>query len=243
MGTRFSEVITGAFMTETPDVRMGMELGENQAAFFRKYAGLLMEAVPRFDRPPEAESWLRYRPPRSAGYLYTAPEPLQDAPLTVSTGQTGFELCSCGTLTVSSLGNPVYTPLSGNYDSETGTVTFAAVTLAAGGKISFDFYADGEFCLELNGAMTRILALCMQYVWESRFATDYLVQTPKVQDSAFKTSGTESGLSRANTERLRYLKASLNDELCRFEQSLVYRGAIPETEKIAPPEEWKEDMT
>ena len=49
----------------------------------------------------------------------------------------------------------------------------------------------------------------------------FLIQTPKIKDKSFDV-GSESNLTRANTERVRMLTDNLNDEMRNFEQDVAY---------------------
>lgn len=231
MPTNFSDVLTGAVMQDVDDVRWQDQLATNPALFFRSKSQLLMNAVPRFNKPPEMEEWLAYTEPSYDEYSYTATSP-EVAPITIQTGKTGFDLCSGGIVTKGS--NTVsYTPVEISYDAETGDVVINT-GLSGGQTVDFDFYTDGYFENDLTQRQQRILGMCVAYDWYRQFAATYLGITPKIIDPKFKINGTESGKIRADSERMRYLEEQLNGELNNYERACAYAKRVPDSRKIYP---------
>ncbi len=192
---------------------------------------LLMNAIPRFNKPPEMRERLKYTPPTYADDVYIV-QAADATPLTIMTGQTGFELCSAGTLTKDKLGNPIYTPIRDmEYDNETGIVTILSGSFSVGDTIDIDFYTDGAFDVELNDSERRILGLCGAYTWYNRFGNTWLNAQPKIKDSNFKTEA-ESGWIRATSEKQRLLRVALDGEMRAYEHALVYDQIVPEFRKI-----------
>lgn len=231
MPTTFSDILTGAVMQDIDDVRWQQQLEENPALFFRSKSQVLINSIPRFNKPPEMEAYLAYNAPAYDDYSFTIDEdPIM--PYTVQTGKTGYELASA--IIVNREPNSVKThPVDIVYDSETGDVTFNCL-MQQGQEIEIDFYTDGTFVNDLTVRQQRILGMCVAYDWYRQFAGTYLGITPKVIDPKFKINGTESGKIRADTERMRYLEEQLNGELDNYERACAYAKRVPSGKKIYP---------
>lgn len=229
MGTSWASVITDDALLIINDLRLNDELAENPALFYRKMSFYMKHAIPRFNRPPEMKEWLTYTEPTYADAAYTATEDMTTT-ATVQTGLTGFDLMCAGIVTEDVYGNPVYTPFAGaSYDSGTGDVTLAASEenpIAAGTAFSFDLYTDGTFDNDLTDAQRRILALCIQYGWETAFVNDWLNRAPRAKDRSFD-AGNVSSQVRANTERANAVRRTLDDEMTGYAQSCAYMQAVP----------------
>ena len=231
MGTSWASVITDDTLLLINDLRLNNELAENPALFFRKMAFYMKSAIPRFNRPPEITGWLTYTEPTYNAMVYTV-EDEQTADFTIASGLAGYELMSAGTMSEDVYGNPVYTPFSGaTYDPETGDIAVEAsfdAPVAAGTVLSFDFYTDGTFDHDLTDGQRRILALCLQYVWEQAFADEWLNRAPRAKDRSFD-AGNVSSQTRANTERLNAIKRTLDDEMTGYAQSCEYIQAVSDS--------------
>lgn len=221
--TTFMEVITDYAMLEIADIRLQKELAESPARFFRKMSFYMLNAIPRFNRPPEAREWLRFTAPTYDDFDYTVPEDYNsDNPLTIATALPEYGLVSAVRIAEDGYGSYEYLPISFMaYDAVTGNVTIPAGTVSAGDQLAIDFYNDGVFERQLNVRVKRILGLLVQLVWENRFVNDFLLQQPKIKDRSFDV-GNEANHMRAATERIRYLNAAVNAELRSFEQYCAY---------------------
>lgn len=226
MGTAWSSVITDDAMLIINDLRLSEELAENPALFFRKMSFYMKQAVPRFNRPPEIKNWLTYTEPVFADYSYTPDSDISEE-TTIDTGLLGYDFMSAGIITSDVYGNPVYTPISSgvaSYDADTGVITLNPTEIdpiESGCTLSFDFYTDGSFDNDLTAAQRRILALCIQYVWETSFVNDWLNRAPRAKDRSFD-AGNVSSQTRANTERINAVKRTLDDEMTGYAQSCEY---------------------
>lgn len=224
MGTSWAEVITDDALLIINDLRLNNELAENPALFFRKMAFYMKSAIPRFNRPPEIKAWLSCTEPVYNAMVHTV-ETEQTANYVISSGQTGYDLMSAGIMTEDVYGNPVYTPATNAaYDPETGDITVTATEenpIPAGTVFSFDFYTDGQFDNDLSAAQRRILALCIQYVWETAFVNDWLTRFPRAKDRSFDAGNVASQV-RANTERINAVRKALDDEMTGYAQTCEY---------------------
>ena len=233
MVTTYSEIICDYFMVQQEDTRLQDELNENPAAFFRKMALYMKNAIPLFNRPPEAQQWLSRTEEPDYTDWETVTENLLESGTVLYTGKTGYELCSVGAMTTDDVGMPSYQRVSADYDPETGNVTLQEI-VEAGVKVTCDFYSDGEFEYVLSEEMKNILGMCVQYVWERRFNNDYLTRVPKVKDDSFNI-GNESNWIAKGTERLRVMYAQMNSALRSFEQGLAAMETLPVSAKYKNP--------
>lgn len=217
--TGWSEIICGYAMLYIDDDRMADKLKNNPARFFREMSLYMQSAIPRFNRPVEIIAYLKQgTQPSFDSFLWTASEGDQ-GPAAVSTGMIGYELCSAVIRGTDRYGNPTEIPCPTQYDPETGTVTLEEAM--PGTVIDMDFYSDGTFANELTLEMKRILGLCVQSVWETRFTSAWLPREAKVADRSF-TPPNEANWTRAQEEKRRSLEAALNEELRSYEQNCAY---------------------
>ena len=224
--TTFIEVICNHAMVEIADVRLQNEMGVSQARFFRKMSLYLLNAIPRFNRPPEAREWLRFTAPVYDDYDYTVPAEYTGGDIVISTGLKGYEMATGLRVQPSGYGTYEYIPIPGMaYDPETGDVTIPEGSASAGDNLALDFYTDGYFLRTLGYDIKDILGLLVQYIWEMRFANDYLLQQPKIKDKSFDV-GNEANHMRAATERMRFLSERINQRLRSFEQNIAYQNTV-----------------
>lgn len=222
--TEYSEIICDYFMVQQDDVRLQDELEDNPAKFFRKMALYMKNAIPLFNRPPDIRAWLKHTEADFDDYSEETTSILNDGDV-IETGKTGYTLCSAGVLEEDDLGQLKYTPIEVEYDAESGDVTLLEV-VGSGVELQFDFYTDGYFEHDLTEEMKNILGMCLQYVWEKRFAGDFLYRTPKIRDKSFDT-GNEANWTTKETERLRTVYGQLNSAMIAFEQALSANETIP----------------
>lgn len=224
--TTFSDVICNHAMIEIADIRLQKELSTSPARFFRKMSFYMLNAIPRFNRPPEAREWLKFTAPVYDDFDYQVPGDYSGGELEISTGITGFETVSVIKTQEDGYGGYETLPVAiEGYDAETGVVTIADGAVAAQDQLSVDFYTDGYFDRELGYDMKDILGLLVQYAWEFRFANDFLLQQPKIKDKSFDV-GNEANHMRATTERMRFLSERINQRLKSFEQNVAYRNIV-----------------
>ena len=144
-------------------------------------------------------------------------------------------MASVAIISYDKFNNPIFTPVVCTYDSETGVITIPD-TITGGGEVEACYYTDGTFDNDLTDDIKRILGLCVQYVWTSRFVNDYVVQSAKVHDKDFNISS-EANYNRAETERLNRLRDHLYDEQRSLEQNLRYGQTVTSNKKLAMPAE------
>ena len=219
MGTKFAEILTGA-MGFMEDARWQEQLATNPAQFYRAKSANVIHAIPRFNCPPNIQSYLTYQAPTYTDYEYTT----ESETRVIQTGITGYELCTAGEW-VNMGSMPVFQQSQCTYDPETGDVTF---NLPVGSHFTmlFDFYTDGVFDNDLDDAQKRILSLAVAVDWYFQFANDYLGIANLVVDKSFSMKSPAEHI-RANTERLRELQGQLRSELFAYEQRLYKMQFVP----------------
>lgn len=228
MGTAWSEIICDYGMVLINDIRLTEELANDPALFFRKMSLYLKNAIPMFGKPPEEKARLCGTEPRYDSYTFTVQE---DGEQTIETGMTGYELCSVEIIRLDKFGNPVSVPVQGTtYDAETGTVTIPEGP-EVWDRLDINFYTDGAFPVELSYSEKEILGLCLQYIWESRYAGDWLNRVPKPKGKSFDVPSS-APQTRADTERLQFLKYQINGKIRSYMQSLAYQNVVPPAKQL-----------
>ena len=118
MSTLFSDVLTQYAMQFIDDVRWQEQLALNPAQFFRAKSQTLISAIPRFNRPPNMQEYLKYVAPSYADAVHTVTD--QDTfPLTITTTATEFDLCNVGYVTTDAVGGVTY---SQNVETQDKTI-------------------------------------------------------------------------------------------------------------------------
>ena len=225
MGTAFSTIITQHAMNFIEDPRWQEQLETNPAQFFRAKSLILVNSVPRFNRPYNIQQYLTYTDATFSDYEYVVEDDTEES-LEIPTEMIGYELCSTGVVEASDTSDtPTYTPIANEYDPETGIVTVSQA-LQAGQSVLCDFYTDGAFDRDLDNTQKRILGLCMACDWHRQFANAYLNVANLVIDKTFNVRSASEHM-RVNTERLRTLEMMLSQEILAYEQkqfALKYVG-------------------
>lgn len=219
MKTTFSEIITNFAMQGNKDLNWQSELAFSPARFFRAKSAAVINAIPRFNRPPEMASFLSFSMPIYDERSVTAAEDMQ-AGSVINSGMMNFELCSV--VIVRPDGSA--TPVKSTYDPVNGNVTLGE-SVSAGNSIEIDGYIDGQFDRELSLEQKRILGLCIVTDWFYRFSNDWLNMTPKIKDKTFDV-GSESAQMTANTAKYKEMEAILNDALLRYEINVAHRNMV-----------------
>ena len=228
MSTLFSDVLTGYAMQFIDDVRWQEQLSLNPAQFFRAKSQTLISAIPRFNRPPNMQEYLKYEAPAYADEIHTVLD-TDTFPLTITTTATGFDLCSVGYVTTDSVGGATYTSITGfTYDAETGAIVVQDA-LPVGTEIDMDFYTDGYFVNDLDDTQKRLLGLCVAYDWYYRFENAFLNVLNPITDKTFSPRSATAEDKRANTGRYAEIMRQLSSEMIAYEQRLYALKYIPQS--------------
>lgn len=226
MSTLFSDVLTQYAMQFIDDVRWQEQLTLNPAQFFRAKSQALISAIPRFNRPPNIQSFFSYTKPSWDDYTHTVVDG-EVFPLTISTDKKMFDLCSVGYITTEENGAAIYNPISDfEYSQQTGDVTINT-ELHVGTEIEFDFYTDGVFDNTLDPTQMRIMGLCVAYDWYYRFENAFLNVLNPITDKTFNPRSATAEDKRANTARYTEIGRQLSSELMAYEQRLYALKYIP----------------
>lgn len=228
MATGFSEIITQNAMNFIEDVNWTEQLQENPAQFFRAKSLILLNAIPRFNRPYNIREFMQdYTEPQYADLYYEAETTATS--ISFDTGMLNFELC-CSGLVITENGNTTYVPCITHYFPENGTVVVEARDgkIEQGQHIEIDFYTDGYFNNDLTPTQKRIMGLCMAVDWYYAFANTYLNVANLITDKTFNLRSPSEHI-RVNTERYRNLESKLSSELMAYEQSCFAVDTVPHT--------------
>ena len=226
MSTLFSDVLTQYAIQFIDDVRWQEQLALNPAQFFRAKSQALISAIPRFNRPPNMQSYLSYTSPSWDDYTHVVTG--EDAfPLTIKTEKTEYDLCSAGYIEQDSVGGVTYVPISDyTYSRSSGDVVISTA-LPVGTEIELDFYTDGVFKNTLDPTQMRILGLCVAYDWYYRFGNAFLNVLNPITDKTFTPRSATAEDKRANTGRYIEIGRQLSSELIAYEQRLYALKYIP----------------
>lgn len=228
MSTLFSDVLTQYAMQFIDDVRWQEQLALNPAQFFRAKSQALISAIPRFNRPPNIQSFFSYSKPSWDDFSYTIKD-TDTFPLTVPTGKAHYDLCSVGYITTDSVGGATYTPITDfTYATISGDVTIQS-SLPEGTEVEFDFYTDGVFDNDLDPTQLRILGLCVACDWYYRFENAFLNVLNPITDKTFNPRSATAEDKRANTGRYAEIWRQLSSELMAYEQRLYALKYIPQS--------------
>lgn len=228
MGTSWSEIITDHAMVEIDDVRLIESAREDAAAFMRKMALYMVNAIPLFNMPPEMTDWLEtgivY--PQYGDFYWESTAESTTKETQVDTGMKGYELFSCAVVRQDAAGTLSYEPYSAaSYDAESGIVTFPAQD-GAGISYTLDFYTDGSFAQALTMRQKQILGLCVAAVWDERFyGHNWLNDQMKVKDASFETVNEGTYMEKSSQKHGKN-RARLMDALHKYEQDCAHLNVV-----------------
>lgn len=223
--TGWSEIITAAKLL-IDDVRWQKEVEISAARFFRAKSEYVKMALPRLNRPPGLLDYVKTGM-EDAEYdsaSWTSTQESTETETTVSTGLTGFELCTVCQRTNGGLVELPYTDFT--YDEETGDITFG-IQPQAGLEYEIDFYSDG-YVNDLSETQMRLFALAVAVVWDERMDRTWLNLQPKIKDASFETVN-EANWAEKFSQRLLRNEQSFSDELRKYEQDCAFRARFSGT--------------
>lgn len=219
MGTTWEELELRATTYIKNDLSLDWDKANRLPVFFNRMRAYMVEAIPKFNRPPEMlQKLAAYTAPAFESVSYTT---IAGENQTVETGVLGATVVSAGILETDDFGDVEYTPLAGvEYDPETGLVTLVG-TFEAGSQVEIDLYTGGTFDAELNEAEKGILAFAIYNRYEHRFDNDVLERQAKIRDSAFTTIS-EASQTQAGTARQREVDSQLYAMLRAYQDNVEY---------------------
>ena len=227
MGTAWETIETQAMTYIKNDLSLDWDMKNRLAVFYNRMAAYMEWAIPLFNRPPEMLLKLSaVTPPEFEDVDYT-PTVAQEAPATIETGLTGFDICSCGLIEKDQFGNVTYSPVSCVYSAETGDVV-VNIDLTTGDTLSINLYKGGEFAADLNRTEQTILAYGVYAAWEHRFDNNAIERTAKIRDSSFTTIS-EASQTNSNTARQREVMQQFWGMLRHYEENRSYIATVLST--------------
>lgn len=219
MGTTWEELELRATTYIKNDLSLDWDKANRLPVFFNRMRAYMVEAIPKFNRPPEMLAKLAaYTAPQFESVSYTT---IAGENQTVETEVLGATVVSAGIIAEDDFGDVQYTPLNGvEYDQETGLVTLTG-TFEAGSAVEIDLYTSGAFDAELNETEKGILAFAIYNRYEHRFDNDVLERQAKIRDSAFTTIS-EASQTQAGTARQREVDSQLYAMLRAYQDNVEY---------------------
>lgn len=219
MGTTWEELELRATTFIKNDLSLDWDKANRLPVFFNRMRAYMVEAIPKFNRPPEMLAKLAaYTAPQFESVSYTTVEGENQ---TVETGVTGATVFSVGIIEEDDFGDVQYAPVANaEYDAGTGIVTLTG-TFEAGSQVEIDLYTSGAFEAELNETEKGILAFAIYNRYEHRFDNDVLERQSKIRDSAFTTIS-EASQTQAGTARQREVDSQLYAMLRAYQDNVEY---------------------
>ena len=219
MSTSWEELEIRATTFIKNDLSLDWDKANRLPVFFNRMKAYMIEAIPKFNRPPEMLAKLAdYTEPlfETVNYETVAAENEQ----VVATGITGANLVSAGIIQEDQFGDVEYTPVLCSYNPTSGNVTLEG-TYEAGSKVEIDLYTRGSFDADLNDSEKGILAFAIYNRYEHRFDNDVLERQAKIRDSAFTTIS-EASQTQAGTARQKEVDAQLYGMLRAYQDNVEY---------------------
>ena len=171
MGTAWEELEIRATTYIKNDLSLDWDKSNRLPVFFNRMKAYMIEAIPKFNRPPEMlEKLAAYTEPEFESHTITAEETITDE-WEINTGIAGADAVCAGIVTTDSFGDVEYTPIPCQYDPETGDALLTG-NFTAGQKVEMDFYFSGSFEADLNDTEKGILAFAIYNRYEHRFDND-----------------------------------------------------------------------
>lgn len=227
MSTAWEPIETQAMTYIKNDLSLDWDMKNRLAVFYNRMAAYMEWAIPLFNRPPEILLKLRdITAPDFEDVDYT-PTEAREAPVTIETGLTGFDICSCGLVAKDQFGGVEYTPVSCVYDSASGDVV-VNMALTADDTLSINLYKSGAFAADLSRTEQTILAYGIYAAWEHRFDNNAIERTSKIRDSSFTTIS-EASQTNANTARQREVMQQFYGMLRHYERNRNYIETVLST--------------
>lgn len=236
--TPILKVITEHCDVYVNDINLQSLAVEDKPLYARRMWSYLQAAIPHFNLPANMQLFLvgtaddpKLVEPVFGNMTYTTTEDITDTfTLTLDENGKGHDLFCCRLREVDDFDNVILLPANGvTYDKEAGTVTFTATPenpIPKGTTFDMDFYTDGSFAETLTLEQMKILGLCFQIVWQTRFNNDYLSNVSKVEDKSFSEQN-RANKENADTARLDAMRTHLAEEMRRYEQNLYFRKIFP----------------
>lgn len=219
MGTTWEELELRATTYIKNDLSLDWDKANRLPVFFNRMRSYMVEAIPKFNRPPEMLAKLAaYTAPQFETVSYTT---IAGEDQTVETEVLGATVVSAGIIETDDFGDVEYTPLTDVvYNAETGLVTLVG-TFEAGSQVEIDLYTGGTFEADLNETEKGILAFAIYNRYEHRFDNDVLERQAKIRDSAFTTIS-EASQTQAGTARQREVDSQLYAMLRAYQDNVEY---------------------
>lgn len=238
MATPILKVITQYCAILIDDINLADLAREDMPLYARRMWAYFQAAIPNFTTPSSVLPYLLGTPdspkliePIYGSFQYITEEELtEDKVITMGKDGKGHDLFCCRIETIGKFDRIIMVSTNiAKYDSENGTVTLSASIdnpIPKGTIFNMDFYTDGYFKEDLSVDIMRILGLCFQVIWQTRFNNDWLSNVSKVEDRSFSEQN-RANKERSDDERLDRYKNALNTAMRTFERNLAIKKTLP----------------
>lgn len=236
--TPILKVITQYCSVLIDDINLETLANENMPVYAWRMWAYFQAAIPLFTTPSTVVPYLvgtgdnpKLIEPKYSNYKYTAADDItSDEIINLDDNGIGHELFCCHIQTYDKIKDEIIMlPTSvAKYDNETGTITLTASEenpIPKGTIFDMDFYTDGYFKEDLSVEIMRILGMCFQIIWQTRFNNNWLSNIPKIEDRSFSEQNRANKM-KADTERLKGMKNDLHQAMNKLEQNLAFRKTV-----------------
>ena len=234
--TSILQVITEYCSLYVDDIRLSDLAATDAPLYARRMYQYLKPTISLFTVPTEMQEHLlgtlqnpKFVEPKFDSTLYEVTQDYNTTfEISLGTEFVGYEMCACRVKTEDNTGEIILTPISIDYNSETGAVSVNATIdnpIESGAILDFDFYTDGYFTETLTPAIMNILGMCFQVVWLEGFTTEWLSMVSKVEDDSFYEQNRANN-KRADAEKLRLARQQLAGEMRRYEQNMYKKAFV-----------------
>lgn len=230
--TYFADVYPYA-LAKIDDIRLDKLLGRNPALLYRRMWLYMMNAIPKFTSPKGIKEILKYEKPIFSDFSQTGDG--VNATFNTLNVDVDMAFISINGVVVNYYDSNDDKPDTSVYNPVLGTVTFD-VAPELGADIDVDFYNDGYF-IELKNdhpyieTIKSILGTCIELMWFTRIANNWLRIAPKLKDKNFSIDSSWN-TEKADDARTKETKRTLNTEMRDFEAELAYQEIVPAQKQL-----------
>ena len=222
MSTSWEELEIRATTFIKNDLSLEWDKANRLPVFFNRMKAYMIEAIPKFNRPPEMLAKLAaYTEPQFESVSYTTVALAEGATSqAIDTGITDADFVSVGIVAEDQFGDVQFSPANFVYYPDSGVVVLQGA-YEQGTLVEVDLYTSGSFDADLNDTEKGILAFAIYNRYEHRFDNDVLERQAKIRDSAFTTIS-EASQTQAGTSRQREVDNQLYGMLRAYQDNVEY---------------------
>lgn len=220
-------------LAKIDDINLNKLLSKNPALLYRRLWSYMMNAIPKFTSPKGMDELLIYVRPVFKDNSFTA----DGIAATFDTKITEPDMAciSVGDMVVNCYDSTAEEPDTSMYDPVMGIITFD-VAPTEGTEIEVDFYTDGYF-IKIKpyntyiATISQILGSCIELMWFTRVANNWLRMAPKAKDKNFKIDSSWN-TQKSDDGRIQAITQSLNTEMREFELMLENKRIVKSQDQV-----------